>query len=223
MGVEWDLGCDRCRRFIWLGSQKPEKWGGFQVSDATVERFLGLHAATRGCTLRLTNDGTPAPPWEALAASGWHEDILSRTFWDSWRDDALVCAQCGAPAVEGAGLRKNEYLWLCGDACYAAYVREYAERERLIYDSTSDAVAAPTEGTLVVGCVDCHELFTLDHGLDDDGGARDMVRFAYFLGDHVCRADPHGLVAARTPAWRDPLTLFVAHGDATVPWRRYRF
>lgn len=198
MGVEWDLGCERCLRFLWLGSQKPMKWGGFQVGDGVVRRFMGLHDHRQGCTLRLTNDGCPEAPWEeeSGAANQWQEDVLSRSFWDSWTAQGLDCAHCGAkgpraPASDTAqasisGLLKNRALWLCGERCFVDYCAYQAtERDRRIYDSSDDVITFAEESLLAVACLDCRVYLVVDGKDDGLGTLRDMEQLALFLCEHI--------------------------------------
>ena len=221
MGVEWDLGCERCHRFLWLGSQKPLKWRGFQVGDAVVRRFMGLHDRRQGCTLRLTNDGCAEAPWEDGAASGWREDVLSRTFWDSWSAQGLDCAHCGAKGprtaepgaapTAGSGLLKNRALWFCAEACFAEYCAYQAsERDHLIYDSSGDALPFAAESRLAVACLDCRVDLLVDGDDNGHGTLRDMEELAVFLCEHLGNQDPspHRLAAAHIPP-----------GDTSVPWR----
>jgi len=228
MGVEWKLGCERCLRFLWLGSQKPLKWRGFQVGDGVVRRFMGLHDSRGGCALTLTNDGCAEPPWEDGVESGWREDVLSRTFWDSWSPAGMDCAHCGATGPRGAaanasteagsGLRKNQALWFCTASCFAEYCAYQAtQRDRLIYDSTDDPVPFGPESVLAVACLDCRVHLTVD-GADDDGGtARDMEALAHFLCEHV---GEHRLAALhRTPGESDERCPWL--GADADSWRAF--
>lgn len=215
MGVEWDIGCERCRRYIWLGSQKPNRWLGFQVGDEVVRRFLGLHPAASGCQLRLTNDGTSNVAWEDGVASGWREDILSRTFWDSSRVDGLVCGHCEAPRPE---LRKNQYLWFCGESCFDGYqTYQAAERDRPIYDSTADALAVADTSELAVACLDCQEFLIVDGSQVEPKVVRDIHYLALFLCEHI---GEHRLLAVHiAPGGDDPRCPW--HGLQATAWRPY--
>ena len=221
MGVEWDIGCARCRRFIWLGSQKPYKWeDGFQVGAATLRRFLGLHPLAAGCELLLTNDGTAEVPWDEddddASGDSWREDLLSRSFWDSWGEDGQVCAQCGAPERPG-GLRRSIYLWLCGEACLAAYRRAQAEeRDRLTYDSTDDPLPGTRGGALAIACLDCRSYCVADDRDDGAGTTRDLRYLAHFLCEHV---GGHRLAASFDPrAAEVPAAVLGADPE---PWTLY--
>jgi hypothetical protein len=228
MGVEWELGCERCLRFLWLGSQKPLKWRGFQVGDAVVRRFMGLHDRQGGCTLKLTNDGCASAPWEDGAHSGWREDVLSRTFWDSWSAEGLDCAHCGATGPRsvapgtsperGPGLRKNAALWFCDEPCFAEYCDYQAtQRDRQIYDSTDDVVPFGPESVLAVACLDCRAYLRVD-GADDGGGTlRDMEALAHFLCEHI---GDHRLAALHiAPGEEDRSGPWL--GDDADRWRAY--
>jgi hypothetical protein len=219
MGVEWDIGCVRCRRFVWLGSQKPYKWEeGFQIGAATLRRFLGLHPFEAGCELSLANDGTAEVPWDEddSADSGWREDLLSRSFWDSWGEGGQVCAQCGAPELRG-GLRRGDYLWLCGEACLAAYRRAQAEeRGRPTYDSTDDPLPRPQGGALAIACLDCRSYCVADGQEDARGMTRDLCYLAHFLSEHI---GGHRLAASFDPRVADaPAAVFGADGEV---WTHY--
>lgn len=147
MGTEWDLACVSCRNWVWLGSLKPWKWNGFQMGNRLVAEFFSVHAQA-GCSLIVTSDArTFDPPWEHDApATGWHEDLRSRWFWDSSRLDTrppqMVCAACRAllslpsgpdaeqlrqagydPAPGAAKpLIMGRYLWFCGPDCRQRYL-----------------------------------------------------------------------------------------------------
>ena len=112
MGVEWEIGCEHCRQFVWLGSQKPASWEGFQMGNDYVERFLGLHAyrSDRPCQLVVYNDGSaPSAPWEEDNEGwlDWKEDILSRNFWDSFSNKQIQCGNCSKTLVYNLARQRN--------------------------------------------------------------------------------------------------------------------
>ncbi len=197
MGVEWHIGCIKCKRQIWLGSQKPHKWQGFQIGDEIVKRFLSLHA---GCdhldgNLLLTNDGTVEIPWETDdEISGWKEDILSRSFcFDSWHQDTIICASCGKELSRDESLRrqhgnlmKNPLLWFCNEKCFSNYI-ESTEKERgqLIYDSTKDPLPPIIKDLFEIGCTKCKTYIAIDNQKDSFGKTKDFEYLALFLCEHV--------------------------------------
>lgn len=212
MGVEWDIGCERCRHFVWLGSQKPYKWAGFQLGDDEVRSFLALHTGDRGCQLRLTNDGTTAVAWEDGAPSGWREDILSRSFWDSRSEAGLICAQCEAA---DPGLHKNQLLAFCGEPCFEAYRAAQLERDHSIHDSSSERVALAPGMQLSLACLDCRAYLIVDDQPDVHGVTRDMQYLALFACEHI---GPHRLLALYIdPDSEDPSLPW--HGPDAASWQ----
>jgi hypothetical protein len=199
MGIEWNLGCLKCKRQIWLGSQKPFSWKGFQIKDENVKRFLSLHSQCHNNmngNFLLTNDGTIDIPWyNDDTRLQWEEDILSRTFcYDSWHNEGgLTCADCGKK-IEGdeerrkqnGNLTKGSYLWFCNDTCFDSYV-EYNrnDREHFIYDSTNDQVKPETGTAFEVCCTRCKTFVVIDNLKDADEMTRDFEYLALFLCDHI--------------------------------------
>lgn len=115
MGIEIDLGCERCRIFAWLGSRKPEKWRGFQVGNRHVAEFLSLH--TDPCRLVLLAD-TEDRDWDEGAP--WREDLRSRSFW-SLRTDRWRCGQCDAVLPgEQRAVSIGRHLAFCSRSCLQA-------------------------------------------------------------------------------------------------------
>jgi hypothetical protein len=176
MGVEWSLGCLKCKTFLWLGSQKPFKWNGFQISNESVKRFLAMHSNLKSpqCHLFLINDGTREVPWEEN--SEWKEDILSRNFcYDSYSPKGLICGSCEillsewekkteSPLIPANDLRKsgkiqkNEYLWFCDPLCFQKYLQfQSQERETFLYDSTEEPLGFLEKYHWDIGCTQCKE------------------------------------------------------------------
>lgn len=197
MGIEWHIGCLKCKRQIWLGSQKPYKWKGFQIGNENAKRFLSLHASCgskENGNFLLTNDGTTKIPWEDDAESiEWAEDILSRTFcYDSWRNEDIICAHCSEKLdvdeesrLQKGNLMKNQFLWYCNEACFHNYVEFYREeRGRVIYDSTNDKIQA-FETSLEVTCTICNTSLSIDNQEDEIGNIKDFEYLALFMGEHL--------------------------------------
>ncbi|WP_198144963.1 hypothetical protein [Microscilla marina] len=198
MGVEWDIGCQVCKKFIWMGSMKPFKWHGFQVSDATIRRFFSLHAIAqkKGCHLYLMTDSGGDTPW-SNDVDAWQEDIVSRSFWDSiaTNDHGSSCAYCGKALKEKPlsyhYLQRNQCLWLCNQDCVEAYVaRTTQERnhwgEGCIYDSTLDTVWFDPNAALEIGCTECHSYVVIDgKSVDAHHQVYDFEYLALFLGKHI--------------------------------------
>jgi hypothetical protein len=210
MGVEWNIGCLKCKNHIWLGSQKPFKWAGFQIGDENVMRFLSLHACCGNPfagNLLLTNDGTSKIPWrEENERLEWQEDILSRTFcFDSWNGENIICAACSvrleeseANRIQKGNLKKNQFLWFCNERCFDTYL-EYnkTDGERTIHDSSKTPLIATTETFLEVGCANCNTFVVIDKQEDSFGRKRDFEYLALFLSEHV--GHDHLLIAAINP------------------------
>lgn len=200
MGVEWQIGCNSCKRFVWLGSQKAESWEGFQMGNAYVERFFALHRHTspNQCELYLGNDMHEDGGW-TQEGSGWKEDILSRRFWDSYHQKTIRCGSCHKvlsddyryPPTENV-LRLNRGLYVCDDNCRNAYVsaaRTDGESDTYqiapIYDSSQDDASVPQDSILVVGCTQCKEFAAVDGAMDATLHVRDFKYLAGFLESHV--------------------------------------
>ncbi|OQP40989.1 hypothetical protein A4H97_15425 [Niastella yeongjuensis] len=198
MGIEWNIGCLKCKRQIWLGSEKPYKWKGFQIKNEDVERFLSLHSQCDkniNGNLLLTNDGTIDIPWYSDDTKlEWQEDILSRTFcFDSWFNKAFYCPGCSKKLDDDEELRKlngdvkkNSYLWFCNDACFDRYVENYRKNEEtIIYDSTNDQQQPATGAVFEVCCTRCKTFVVIDNLKDADEITRDFEYLALFLEEHI--------------------------------------
>ncbi|MEM0997402.1 MAG: hypothetical protein AAGN35_10000 [Bacteroidota bacterium] len=204
MGVEWEIGCVYCRRYVWLGSRKPAVWEGFQMGNEYVERFFALHThrPDRPCRLVVHDDVGGNAPWEVDSGvpSDWREDILSRQFWHSFRNRSIVCAQCSRELSSdwtrpphGQFLRANRGLWFCDSACKAAWVaadgtQHLAEGGPLAprpYDSTEDEPGLPPGGILVVGCATDKTFVPVDGMLLKGGEVRDFAYLAGYLARHL--------------------------------------
>jgi hypothetical protein len=200
MGVEWNIGCIKCKRQIWLGSQKPFKWQGFQIGEQSIKRFLYLHSKCENSlagNLLLTNDGALQIPWDAEDERfEWQEDILSRSFcFDSWNQSTTICANCKKELEPDKNNRKfagnvmkGEYLWFCDNHCFSNYV-EYkrTEREEFIYDSTEDAMPPSIEGLFEIGCTKCKEYVIIDNKQTPSEPARirNFEYLALFFCEHI--------------------------------------
>lgn len=216
MGVEWNIGCLKCKRQIWLGSQKPFNWKGFQIGDESVKRFLSLHALCNNQVdgnLLLTNDETTKVPWEDNEERlEWNEDILSRTFcFDSLNSEGIICAYCSEKLEvdeesrkRKGNLKKNQFLWFCNEACFDNYI-EYnrKDRGRFIYDSTKDQLPQIKQDSFEAGCINCKSYIVINKQKDTKGKTRDIEYFALFLCEHL---------------GHDHL-LKINIGNNNIPWR----
>lgn len=188
MGIEWNLGCTRSKHHIWLGSQKPYKWRGFQLPLDNLRRFVALHPSdgvtgnpmtsarqANGGNLLLANDYTLEVPWEDDETT-WREDLLSRSFcWDSWdyHKQQMSCAQSQKvlPSTEEARLaaghlKKGEELWFYSQADFEEWVAfQETERWTLIHDST-DQVVEMGPSVLEMGCTVCKEYYCMETAED---------------------------------------------------------
>ena len=196
MGVEWHIGCLKCKRQIWLGSQKPFKWKGFQIGDENIKRFLFLHSVCESKTngnFLLTNDRTAKIPWESDNEKlEWQEDILSRSFcFDSWKENHIICANCSKkiktdkePTNEN--LIKSTFLWFCNESCFDNYI-EYNRRKReyFIYDSTNDPIPLTIGDSFEVGCAKCKTFVIIDNQSNLLNKTKDFEYFALFLCEHI--------------------------------------
>lgn len=219
MGVEWEIGCEACKKFIWLGSMKPYKWNGFQVSDATVRRFLSLHAIAQkqGCHLLLMNDYSDDEPWNN-DPDAWQEDIVSRSFWDSITSEKeFSCGNCGKALMEEPMeyhyIQRNQYLWLCSPECLAVYVAQNRSHwgESCIYDSAQDTALFDTEAPLEVGCTECRSYVVIDDkSTDKYDHVQDFEYLAHFLCEHMgcghLLAHFEGAGQTLTVPWRNAST-----------------
>ena len=198
MGVEWNIGCIKCKRQIWLGSQKPFKWQGFQIGDKIVKRFLSLHSKcfnNLDGNLLLTNDGTVEVPWESDSERfEWKEDILSRSFcFDSWHQENIICANCGKELNADENCRKQDgnsmkspFLWFCDKKCFLNYMEvNKNEREKFIYDSTNDYLELIVDNLFEVGCTKCKTYVAIDNKTDSNNFTKNFEYLALFLGEHV--------------------------------------
>ena len=198
MGVEWHLGCLKCKRQIWLGSQKPFKWTGFQIGDENVKRFLSIHSLCHknaNGNLLLTNDGTTKIPWEdENERFEWEEDILSREFcFDSYSQEGLKCANCSKSIKVdeesrklNGNLMKSQYLWFCNDTCFDNYLEfNKRDREKFIHDSTNDLPTNLKEYSIEVGCTNCKIYVTIDNQKDSFNKIKNFEYLALFLCEHL--------------------------------------
>lgn len=216
MGVEWHIGCQKCKIHIWLGSQKPFKWHGFQIGEASVKRFLSLHSACgnedENGNFLLTNDGTADAPWDE-ENTDWRDDILSRYFcFDSLsvnyntNETNLDCAHCGK-RLEGneakGEVKKSEFLWFCDKNCFNKYVEEdMVERGHYIYDSSEDIVDDSADNYLEVACTCCKTYCNINYTKDNYERERDYEYLALFMGEHL--GHEHALKAntnSQNAAW----------------------
>jgi hypothetical protein len=194
MGVEWNIGCEACKKYIWLGSMKPYKWKGFQVNEATMRRFLSLHAIAqkKGCHLLLMTDYSDDEPW-GIDPTAWQEDIISRSFWDSTSSkEGLNCGNCGKALneepMENHYIQRNQYLWLCSPECLEAYVAQDRSHwnESRIYDSAQDTALFDTEAPLEVGCTQCKNYVVIDgKSVDKYDYVQDFEYLAHFFCEHI--------------------------------------
>lgn len=198
MGVEWNLGCLKCKKQIWLGSQKPFSWKGFQIGDENVKRFLLIHSLCNNKAngnLLLTNDETTKIPWEDDSKKlEWKEDILSRTFcFDSYSQEGLKCANC-SKSIEvdneskmlNGKLMKSQYLWFCNDSCLDNYIEfNRTQRQNFIYDSTNDIPINLKEYSIEVSCTNCKVFVSIDNNKDSCNRAINFEYLALFLCEHV--------------------------------------
>ncbi len=197
MGVEWSIGCKKCKTHIWLGSQKSFKWGGFQIGDKIAKRFLSLHANCNNLdgNLLLINDGTIQVPWEAdEERNEWKEDILSRSFcFDSQYQGNIVCADCNKELGQNEDLRKqngnlmkNPFLWFCNENCFSNYIEFHKkERETFIYDSTKDDLPSASNDLFEIGCTICKAYVVIDNKENSIGLTKNFEYLALFLSEHV--------------------------------------
>lgn len=231
MGVEWKIGCLKCKHHIWLGSQKPFKWKGFQIENENVVRFLSLHSCCNSPlsgNLLLANDGTSNIPWEEEnEQSEWQEDILSRTFcFDSWSHEGLICAHCSEKLEANTDrnrntaqkiLKKSQYLWFCNQVCFASYIEfNQKRRDADIYDSSQIILPETAEVCLEIGCTQCKNFVVINHQKDRLGNVKDFEYLALFLSEHV--GHDHLLIAAINPSkmlWSDNETHSL--------WREYEY
>ena len=193
MGVEWHIGCLKCKKYIWLGSMKISKWNGFQIGNEVVNQFLSMHTNNiHNCKLLIECDNNDYLWWEK--PTEWEEDIISRSFWDSYSDeDQIKCGQCerllfttDTAEHERLGIMKNKYLWFCNDICFNDYLKkEYEEHGRMIYDSSNDKNMVPSNSILEVGCDLCNEFISIDNSLDEDGRIKDFEYLADFFIEHL--------------------------------------
>ncbi|MCG8576838.1 MAG: hypothetical protein MI810_18300 [Flavobacteriales bacterium] len=197
MGVEWDIGCTKCKVHIWLGSQKPYKWEGFQIPVENLKRFLSLHANCKEShgNFLLINDGTAIVPWEEEETEHeWKEDILSRTYcFDSYSEEGLKCAHydCQAKLSEDENIRKQnknlrrgKFLWFCDDKCFQNFLDFQAnERDNPIYDSFGDTIESSQ--LFEMGCTSCQQFVPIDHQENKLGTIRNYQYLAEFLCEHI--------------------------------------
>lgn len=165
------------------------------MGNEYVERFFALHRHTspNQCELYLANDIHNDGPWEKIN-SDWQEDILSRSFWDSYHQKTIRCGQCHKvlsdnyryPPTENV-LRLNRGLYVCDHNCR----KGYADAPRTdgqsspIYDSSQDDASVPPDSILVVGCTQCKEFAAVDGAMDASLHVRDFKYLAGFLETHV--------------------------------------
>lgn len=193
MGVEAEIGCLSCKKYIWLGSMKPEKWRGFQIPNKDVFRFFSLHSKNQNsnCNLYYTHDlGVETPPWNE--DKKWQEDVNSRSFWDSYSENGKICGNCNKRLADkndkelGDNIKKGTYLWFCNNACFEAYKRDYRIRLDIeIYDSTEDEVIKSNSENLVIGCSHCKSYCLIDNEKDASGIIRDYRYLHEFLIEHA--------------------------------------
>jgi len=86
MGLDFEIGCINCKRFISLG-----KFGYsddmYYVGEKKFKRFLGLHSNHQNSKCKFVfGNGDNDPPWfnDLGAAKDWSEDILSLSKTKEW-------------------------------------------------------------------------------------------------------------------------------------------
>lgn len=184
MGVEWNIGCLKCKKYIWLGSQKPFSWKGFQIGAENVKKFLLLHSECSDIeNLLLANDSTINVPWE-IENSNWKEDILSRTFcFDSLHQGGIHCAFC-SKNIEHSQEKKlkiSYYLWFCDKKCFNGYLQ--IQNKHSIYNSTDDYLNID-EQLLNVSCNSCKAYVIVDDN-SKSNFSKKYENLALFLCEHI--------------------------------------
>ncbi len=198
MGLEWYLGCLKCKQHIWLGSQKISKWSGFQIGDENVRIFFALHSQCdnqENGNFLLVNEYTTGIPWrDKVEMLEWKEDLLSRSFcWDSKFEGGLKCANCLKKLNEteegrmlNSNLKKGQYLWFCHDLCFNSYLKGKTDwLNYLIYDSTDEQTSQMAKGTIELGCTCCKNYVVIDNQKDAVGNTKNFEFLAEFLSEHI--------------------------------------
>ena len=193
MGIEAEIGCTSCKKYIWLGSMKPYKWNGFQIPDKDAFRFFSLHSKNQhaSCNLYYTHDaGDELPPWDENEE--WQEDINSRNFWNSYSEDGKICGNCNKLLINKEGkelasyIQKNIYALFCDSTCFEEYVADYARKwDTKIYDSTNTERVKSDSKFLEIGCTHCKRYCIIDHQKDSSGIMKDYEYLHNFLTEHA--------------------------------------
>lgn len=214
MGIEAEIGCLRCKKYIWLGSMKPYKWKGFQIPNSDIFRFLSLHSNNQNsnCKLIYTHDtNKEVPPWNEnqKIKKEWQEDINSRSFWDSFSDKGIICGNCNRLLIDKNGneihdnIQKNTYSWFCNQTCFEEYNKKYKEEQNItIYDSTNDEGIKSASQNITVGCTQCKSYTIINGQKDNSGTIKDYEYFHLFLCEHAFHLD---------------LVVFIGDFDKTKP------
>lgn len=160
MGLELDLGCVRCQAFVWLGSCKPEGWGGFQVGNRYVAEFLAAH--TDPCSLVLLDDASDQD-WDG--GDPWIEDLRSRRYWRLAQGQP-VCGSCGGVlGHRGRPRAVGRYLAFCDEACLQASLGLPAEDQLCVsWRRTLAPARLPPAASLWIGSLDRGERRLACHG-----------------------------------------------------------
>jgi hypothetical protein len=172
MGVELELGCARCRAWVWLGSAKPAKWRGFQMGNEFVVEFLAAHA--HPCRLMSRRDDADLAPWDEHPED-WAEDLRSRGAWGRVvaGEGPQPCAGCGTPLGHApTGIAVNRFVRFCGEACLARRLAGGTEGQ-WTYARVSAEGRLERSEAVSLACTPCAELerfLLLDRSLSASAG-----------------------------------------------------
>ncbi len=212
MGVETEIGCLGCKKYIWLGSAKSMKWKGFQVGNEYAYHFFKSHSNNENCNLLYVYDDPYEDrliPWdeESSAYDEWEEDIVSLTFWDSHSSKGLVCGYCenllvdidlsilqpnvdiNQTILQPNILIKNKRLCFCNDECFSAYLKKSKEKGYKIYDSIKEARVYNSFQMIEMGCTKCKRYWIIDNTKDKSGEVKNHEYLAFILGDHSFKSN----------------------------------
>ncbi len=216
MGVEMHMGCLSCKKFLWLGSEKPYAWEGFQLQHHYVKSFMTWHSMP-DCELFHADDGTTDIPWQKNTEE-WEEDSRSRSFWSSNRQDKIVCAKCGI-SLEGQSnpIILAEWFQLCSTSCQKAYADHYMSiLDYRIYDSSKDQPDV-NKTAWTVACHTCNTYYTVESQAFTP--EETYMQLALFLCEHMHKG--YGLY--KVYHYAEPCTTPFPwqHPDTAHEWKLY--
>jgi hypothetical protein len=85
MGLDYEIGCLNCKRFVNLGKFRYSE-NMYFIGERKLKRFLGMHSNSINSKCKLFFGGGDDEPWfdKIGPASDWQKDILSLWKTNDW-------------------------------------------------------------------------------------------------------------------------------------------